>query len=186
MKLDIEKTRLLVWGNELGIFTLNQQHYKLRDEEAATLLTRILRQIEKLLTDSEVLRSSYGLTTQESSQSRTVDFLSSESFKLFRISSKRFWTRNALRLNSDPQLTRGGVLTKTKWAIYAKERFQGLVNDVKDFIDNLYELVPIERETQERIIKEDIEDPNQQNISIQQQPGHLASGQDLGRQACIE
>lgn len=31
------------------------------------------------------------------------------------------------------------------------------MNDVKHFIDNLYELVPIDRETQESIIKADIE-----------------------------
>lgn len=157
LKLDIEKTRLLVWGNEIGIFTANQQHSRLHDEGAVTLLARILGQLEKLLTDSERLRSSYGLRTQESPRGRAVDFLSSKSLAIFHTSSSRFWTRTASRLNSDPQPIRGGVVAKTKWAIYAKERFQGLVNDVKHFIDNLYELVPIDRETQESIIKADIE-----------------------------
>lgn len=123
LKLDIEKTGLLVWGNEIGIFTVNQQHSRLHDEGVITLLARILGQIEKLLTDSESLRSSYGLKTQESPRGRAVDFLSSKSLAIFRTSSSRFWTRNASRLNPDPQPIGGGVVAKTKWAIYAKERF---------------------------------------------------------------
>jgi hypothetical protein len=157
LKLDVEKTRLLIWGNEVGIFNTNQQHSRLHDEETVTLLARILGQIERLLTDSEQLRSSYGLRTQESTQDRVLDFLSSKSLAIFRTSSSRFWARNALRLNYDSRPARGNVVARTKWAIYAKERFQGLVNDVKHFIDNLYELVPVDRETQDNIIKADIE-----------------------------
>jgi hypothetical protein len=157
LKLDIEKTRLLVWGNEVGIFNVNLRHSRLHDEGTVTLLARILGQIKRLLTDSERLRSSYGLRIQELPQGRTIDFLSSKSLAIFRTSSSRFWTRNASRLSSDLQAVRGSVVAKTKWAIYAKERFQGLVNDVKQFIDSLYELVPVDRETQDGIIKADIE-----------------------------
>jgi hypothetical protein len=136
LKLDIEKTRLLVWGNEVGIFNVNLRHSRLHDEGTVTLLARILGQIKRLLTDSERLRSSYGLRIQELPQGRTIDFLSCKSLAIFRTSSSRFWTRNASRLSSDLQAVRGSVVAKTKWAIYAKERFQGLVNNVKQFIDS--------------------------------------------------
>ncbi|KAF7506106.1 hypothetical protein GJ744_012257 [Endocarpon pusillum] len=157
LKLDIERTRLLVWGNEIGMFSVNQQHSKLHDEKIVTLLAQILGQIERLLTDSETLRSSYGVRVQEPPLGKAVDLLSSKSLAIFRISSSRFWTRNASRLTSDRHTVKGGVVAKIKWAIYAKEKFQGLVNDVKHFVDNLYELVPVDRETQENIIKADIE-----------------------------
>ncbi|KAF2269537.1 hypothetical protein CC78DRAFT_612488 [Lojkania enalia] len=157
LKLDIERTRLLVWGNEIGMFTVNQQHSKLHNKEIVTLLAQILGQIEKLLTDSETLRSSYGLRTQEPPLGKVVDLLSSKSLAIFRTSSSRFWTRHASRLDTDRVTVRGGVVAKIKWAIYAKEKFQGLVNDVKHFVDKLYELVPVDRETQESIIKADIE-----------------------------
>jgi hypothetical protein len=157
LKLDIEKTRLLVWGNEVGIFNVNLQHSKLHEEGTVTLLERILDQIKRLLTDSERLRASYGLRIQESPPGKTIDFLSSKSLAIFRTSSSRFWTRNASRHGSDPQSARGGVVARTKWAIYAKEEFQGLVNDVKDFIDSLYQLVQVDRQIQDSIIKADIE-----------------------------
>lgn len=157
LKLDIERTRLLVWGNEIGMFTVSQQHSKLRDEETVALLAQILGKIQKLLTDSETLRSSYGLKTQEPPLGKAVDILSSKSLAIFRTSSSRFWTRNASRPNAKRVMAEGNVFAKIKWAIYAKEKFQGLVNDVKHFVDNLYELVPVAKETQESIIKADIE-----------------------------
>jgi hypothetical protein len=49
------------------------------------------------------------------------------------------------------------VLSRTKWAIYEKEKFQGLVNHLKHFIDTLFELVPVDRITQDDIFKADIE-----------------------------
>ncbi len=157
LKLDIEKTRLLVWGNEIGMFSMDRQDSNLQNERTITLLSRILGQLQILLTNSEALRGTYGLQTQVDSPGKAVDFLSSKSLAVFRTSSSRFWTRHASKLKSDRLTARGGVIARTKWAIYAKERFQGLVNDVKQFIDTLYELVPVERETQESIIKADIE-----------------------------
>ncbi|KAF2877474.1 prion-inhibition and propagation-domain-containing protein [Massariosphaeria phaeospora] len=157
LKLDIEKTRLLLWGNEIGMFSANQQHPRLRQQDTVELLERILDQIEKLLTDSETLRTSYGVRNLEETRAKAIDFLSSKSLAIFRTSASRFWTRNASRLGSGRQRGGEGLVARTKWAIYEGRRFQGLVNNVKHFVDNLYELVSVDRETQDSIIKADIE-----------------------------
>lgn len=49
------------------------------------------------------------------------------------------------------------MVARTKWAIYEKEKFQGLVNDVKGFIDSLYTIVLVDLATHDTVMAEDIE-----------------------------
>jgi hypothetical protein len=164
LKLDVEKARLLIWGEHVGLFSASHQDRRLLDERVAGLIRRILSQIEGLLTDSENLRTSYGVRTLDTTLSRAVDYISSKSLSVFRTSASRFWARNAPRLTVETQRS---TLQRTKWAIYERERFQALVNDLSHFIDKLFELLPIDRDVQDRIIIEDIEsilDLSQLNI----------------------
>jgi hypothetical protein len=57
VKLDIEKSRLLVWGNSVGLLDITNQRRNPILENAATsdLLGRCLRNIESLLTDTDRL-----------------------------------------------------------------------------------------------------------------------------------
>ncbi|KEY73249.1 hypothetical protein S7711_09630 [Stachybotrys chartarum IBT 7711] len=153
LKLDIERTRLLVWGNESGIFSVNQQHSTLRNESTVMVLGRILTQIEELLTDAEKLQL-YGVRVPGTPMGEAIDYVSANSLAIFRVSISRFWTRNASRLGTTAQKS---AIYRTRWAIYDRERFQGLVDDVKDFVDRVYELVPVGREIQDMIIVADIE-----------------------------
>lgn len=154
LKLDIQKTRLLIWGDNVGIFSANHRSPELLDERLVGIIQRILGQVEKLLTDSEKLRASYGVRNLDTTLERTVDYISCKSLAVFRTSSTRFWTRNLKKLASSPQ---GTIFAKTKWAIYEKEKFQDMINNLSDLIDNLFEFVHVARETQDRIIVEDIE-----------------------------
>lgn len=113
----------------------------------AEVIQKDLSQVESFLTDSEMLRTSYGIRTLEtpSNPNRVVDYVSSKSLAVFRISASRFWTRNASHLSL---ATGRNNVTRTKWAIYEREKFQGLANDVKHFVDSLFDLVSISRESQ--------------------------------------
>ncbi|KAK5044958.1 hypothetical protein LTR84_010330 [Exophiala bonariae] len=153
LKLDIEKTRLLIWGDQVGMFSASHQDHRLLDKRVVGLIQRILSQIESLLTDSEKLRASYGVRNPDSSLDKAVDYVSSKSLAVFRTSASRFWTRNASKLATKTT----GKLLRTKWAIYEREKFQSLINDLSDFIDNLFELFKVAREVQDRVIIEDIE-----------------------------
>jgi len=154
LKLDVEKARLLIWGNEVGIFSANRQYPQLLDNSVAEVIQRILCQIETLLTDSEKLRTSCGVRTLETPLARVVDYISSKSLAVFRTSASRFWTRNSSQLST---VTRRTHVTRLKWAIYEREKFQGLVNNVKDFVNDLFKLTGVHRNIQDRAIVEDIE-----------------------------
>ncbi|KAI8625427.1 prion-inhibition and propagation-domain-containing protein [Xylariaceae sp. FL1651] len=154
LKLDIEKARLLIWGDNVGIYSAGHQHPRLRDEARVELIQRILSQIESLLTDSEKLRASFGVRTLDNPFGRAVDYVSSKSLAVFGTSASRFWSRNASRLAAE---THGTRLARTKWAIYEREKFQSLVNELSHFVDRLFELCAVALEVQDRIIIEDIE-----------------------------
>jgi hypothetical protein len=154
LKLDIEKTRLLIWGDNVGIYSARHQDPRLLDERIVELIRRILSQIESLLTDSEKLRTSYGVRTLDTPLNRAVDYVSSKSLAVFRTSASRFWSRNASKVAAESLGTR---FARTKWAIYERERFQLLVNDLSHFVDKLFELFGIALEVQDRVIIEDIE-----------------------------
>jgi hypothetical protein len=112
VKLDIERTRLLSWGNMVGIIDDIQHHKMLEDEPAAKLLQRCLESTERLLADSEELRKSYGMKNSVISRDRAIDFLSSNNMSLFSTAYSRFRARH---VSGNPRLT---LVSWTKWAIY--------------------------------------------------------------------
>lgn len=154
LKLDIEKTRLLIWGDNVGVFSAGSQNPQLLDERVVHLVERILTQIESLLTDSEKLRATYGVRNLDAPLERAVDYISRKSHLALGISMNRFWTRNSSKLSAAPQ---GSRAARIKWAVYEREKFQELVNNLSDLVDSLFELVSVAREIQDRIIIEDIE-----------------------------
>ena len=49
------------------------------------------------------------------------------------------------------------LLSRTKWAIYEQGKFERLINDLKNLVDGLHQIVHVDRETQDNIIVADIE-----------------------------
>jgi hypothetical protein len=154
LKLDIEKARLLIWGENVGILSANHRNSRLLDERMAELIKQILIQIQELLTDSETLRTSYGVRSANSPLSRAVDYISAKSLAIFQPSASRFLTRNATRLE---EYARGSRAARARWAIHEREKFQGLVLDLGHFVDRLFGLTEMGREAPDRTIVEDIE-----------------------------
>ncbi|KAK4097443.1 hypothetical protein N658DRAFT_489203 [Parathielavia hyrcaniae] len=83
LKLDNEKTWLLIWGENVGLFTASGQNPQLRDERVVDLIRQILIKVEKLLTDSEHLRASYGAQNLDTSFGKAVDYISRKSLNVF-------------------------------------------------------------------------------------------------------
>ena len=69
---------------------------------------------------------------------------------LFKIAFKRFYIRCAGKQEQP------STLLRVKWAIHEKAHFEGLIHHLQDFIDGLNQILPVPRETQDRIIEEDI------------------------------
>ncbi|KAK4153496.1 prion-inhibition and propagation-domain-containing protein [Chaetomidium leptoderma] len=154
LKLDIEKARLLIWGENVDILSANPRDSPLLNQGMAELIKDILSMIQGLLTDSEKLRTQYGVRASDSSVPRMVDYISKKSLAIFTPSRSRFLARNSSALAS---FTRGSAAARTKWAIHDREKFQGLVIYLAHFVDSLFELAKIDREVPDRVIVEDIE-----------------------------
>ena len=99
VKLDIEKARLLVWGDAVRIFETNSsspsQNSILHDEAARQLLSRYLKSIESVLTDTERLTRDYGVAEEHHASQREIDFVSANSMAVFQTSWRRFFVRNS-------------------------------------------------------------------------------------------
>ena len=154
VKLDLEKTRLLIWGNTAGIMDdTNGRSSELGDIGIRKLVERCLESIRCLLTDSEKLQQKYGLqltTGMEPKVGRYKNFLSTTSMNVFRTSYKRFQSR------SSEEQGRPTLLSRTKWAIHDKVKFESLINHLKDLLDGLNQVLPVPQESQDRILRDDI------------------------------
>jgi hypothetical protein len=154
VKLDIEKTRLLIWGNNVGILKPEGEGRveDLNHSEIPELIGRCLEKIKSLLSDTDKLQSLYGLrpSTGAHRGARSHSILSVNSMIDFKTSYRRFCARFA------GSLGRSSLAMRTRWAIHDKTKFEGLVNHLKDLVDGLNEVVLVKREIQDQIMHDDI------------------------------
>jgi Prion-inhibition and propagation len=154
-KLDLEKTRLLIWGNQIGILqaTENGRHARLQEEQILASLHTCLKQIENLLSNTEQLGAKYGMraASRDEPMIGAASMLSTNSMGIFRASCLRPFAQISSKQD------RPTLVTRTRWAIYDKTKFQGLVNDLTHFIDRLNLILSVDRSAQDRIVMANIE-----------------------------
>lgn len=155
VKLDCEKARLLTWGNTVGILhTRNEGRFSQLDEpENEELIRRCMTQIIALLTDGEKLQNEYGSrpATQSDGQNRIhVGLMSTNSMGIFRTAKRRFFARFG-GAQGHPSL-----LSRTKWAIRDRSKFEGLILHLKDFIESLIQITPDQSQIIDEIVEDDI------------------------------
>jgi hypothetical protein len=154
LKLDIEKTRLLIWANNLDFFSASGPNPQLLDERVVDLIGDILYEVVCLLTEPEKLRVTYGVRNLDTSGERAVDYVSWKSNAVYEKSASRFWAQNLSKLKAPP---RGSKAVMIRRAVYEREKFQHLVDNLGNLVDRLFELVSVARETQDHVIIRDIE-----------------------------
>ncbi|KAE9368174.1 hypothetical protein N431DRAFT_560685 [Stipitochalara longipes BDJ] len=138
VKLSIEKRRLMIWGEAVGILRPDQDRDKLLDEaETQELIDRILTNIQQLFHDADALRSKYGLEKASDKQpipTTTIDG-SVICHSLFENSP---FAQFQKRVSSFHE--RAGLITKTRWAIHDNSKFVKLIDNLKDLLDGLYQI----------------------------------------------
>jgi len=138
VKLSIEKRRLMIWGEAVGILRPDQDRDKLLDEpETYELIDRILTNIQKKFHDGDALRSKYGLEKASDKQpisTTTIDG-SVICHSLFENSP---FAQFHKRVSSFHE--RAGLITKTRWAIRDNNKFTKLIDNLKDLLDGLYQI----------------------------------------------
>lgn len=145
VKLSIEKRRLMVWGEAVGILRPDQDRDPLLDEpETRKLVERILSSVQRLFNEAQNLRSKYGLekTSQVQNDPKAmvegsaVCSLSFESSPLVQFQTKFSEHRKKV-----------GLMEKTRWAIRDSKKFATLIQDLKDLLDGLGEITTSSRTT---------------------------------------
>ena len=153
VKLDCEKAKLLVWANTVGILRTDfQRRYPLlADLEQEILIRRCIDQIIALLTDGQKLQAEYGSRpTAQTEIQRYVAVMSVNSMKIFKIVKRRFFVR-AGGLTEMPNW-----LSRIKWAIRDGAKFRILLFHLREFVDNLIQLVPVPANVINSTVEEDI------------------------------
>ncbi len=143
LEFDLIKSRMLIWGNAIGIGNVVEDAATTEDNtsQPTSLLVRSLNAIKSLLEDCKTLQNKYGLgevpgTTQSPASIR--DLPSFRPLNLFRTS------RLYIRLRGrKPNTTSTNLASRTVWAIFDKEKFEGLVAHLKELVDGLERVYPI-------------------------------------------
>jgi Prion-inhibition and propagation len=156
VKLDLEKERLLIWGNHAGILKVDNEGraVELNESTKDRLVGRCLERIKALLSDTDKFQDAYGLRALPDAGVKLLkgtNFVSANSMSVFKSSYRRFWTRPFASSQVRPT-----TVMRTKWAIHDKVKFEGMINHLKDLIDGLNQVLPVKRETQDQIVREDI------------------------------
>ena len=150
VKVDVEKTRLLIWGNAVSVLKPEGEGRvpELNNSQKTVLIGRCLERIKSLLSHTDKFQNLYGLQSSADAEkdSRNHHILSINSMSVFWTSYRRFWARFA------GDQSRSTLAMRTRWAIHDKAKFEGLIYHLKDLIDGLNQVVLVKRETQDQII----------------------------------
>ncbi|KAF8241434.1 hypothetical protein K440DRAFT_499444, partial [Wilcoxina mikolae CBS 423.85] len=145
-KLKIEKTRLISWGEAVGLYTItddsddrqrilgtsNSYHQSLFRPHIQEAVLEILSCIQLTFTDVNRLVNRYGLEPETQYESVTRrNFITAVSDRY-----ERFQRRISM------QQHRVGFLDKARWSLKDKKQFDVLVSDLNGFNNSLIELVP--------------------------------------------
>ena len=156
-RFDVRKARLLQWGDGVGLLHEPQdgRNANLDSPSLRPAVERVLHCIKMLLTDTENLRSKYGLeevaaVEEPHTYTPAIAIVSCRRRDLFKASYSRFQAR-IRRQQKDSSLN-----IKTQWAIKGRKEFENLISDLEGLIEDLYKLVPVTPDFKRLMVKEDI------------------------------
>jgi len=153
VKLSIEKRRLMIWGEAVGVLRPDQDRDQFLDEpETHALIERILVNIQKMFHDAEAMRGKYGLEKAKAlerggGEGRLVEG-SVVCAPLFAGSPVAQFQRRVAGFQQ-----RAGLISRTKWAIRDNGKFASLIANLKDLLDGLNSITPSARTS---ILKSDL------------------------------
>ncbi|MCJ1381186.1 hypothetical protein MMC17_004295 [Xylographa soralifera] len=143
-KLDIEKQRLLIWGESYGLLddkTVDRTHHDSTRTEAT--VKRFLITIHMIFTDTDKMEEKYGLQYSGSS--------SPPGNSLHRAP----FTRYASTIHKS-KVGKSSSSNKFSWAIQDRSKFSAMITDLKDLIDGLENIVPEDNMKRQQLITKDI------------------------------
>ncbi|EEU35598.1 uncharacterized protein NECHADRAFT_86865 [Fusarium vanettenii 77-13-4] len=142
IKFDIQKALLLQWTDRVGLLHECDYDPCLDQAHIQEAIGQILSCIRLLLTDASALKSKYGLSQMDDeapvSEITSIPSISAWRMRVFNSQYEEFKRRIAQR-NDKP------FRTRARWAVRDKQKFEGFVRDLADFISSLDKLTPVTR-----------------------------------------
>jgi len=140
VRLDFERNKLLIWGDTVGVLRENGEGLLkalVRNKDSHQKVKKHLECIIVLLTNAEKLQEKYGARGSERTGKEVIPWalVSKNNLDLFRLTLKRYLLRNP---KEAAEYRKHKMWAKLKWAIHDKQKFQGLINDLKDLVDQLF------------------------------------------------
>lgn len=146
IRLDFEKTQLLLWGISSGILKVENEarHPRFADPGFCKLVEDALNAIQVLLSDAGALQQRYGVesggATSGKKQSTSTDLLSSNNMNLFRTLWSRFCVRAARVL---PERGADSTMARARWAVHDKSKFTELLETLSALVEKLHKVIPV-------------------------------------------
>ncbi|KAH7076866.1 prion-inhibition and propagation-domain-containing protein [Paraphoma chrysanthemicola] len=151
-KLDIEKTLLLQWADRMHLFEQQRYDERLDDPETQEITKRALGCIRQLLQNGTEFQTRYGMQPVEGDSSlqptSTISHRLMSNFrkdrKLWQLKSLLDQNQKKLQIQDSAHDGRSGIstLTKIRWVVKDKERFEFLVRDFSDLVASLHRILP--------------------------------------------
>ena len=156
-QLEVEKTRLLIWGRAVGLLETDEaRRYRPDSPLVQPVIERILSCILLIFTDTEQLTSRYGAiqyghecTKFTYNGRHGIGLISRAKFKE---SFEQF--RSKILLNQ----SQTGLGQKGRWALHDRSKLTTLIDDLRQFTDGLWAVTHSPATTKERayLTKEEI------------------------------
>lgn len=157
IKLEVEKTRLLIWGDAQGILEERPSEAFIRRSSIHSVVHRILKCINTVFEDSNALVERYGVVRVDGPAIEAVAehklvTLSSRQMNRFRSVKKRL----RITKREEPAIS---LVKGARWAVKDRQRFSDLVDDLRQYIDGLKAITETSQGPQEgrRMIYEEIQ-----------------------------
>jgi hypothetical protein len=151
-KLETEGALLMRWGERVGLLSGHRLDVdpQLHDPWTKKAVAGVLFCIEMLLTNTEKLQTTYGLIPYECSSGITGT----------RASSRKNGSRNSETQTRPSEMIRlerksVNILRKFHWSILDKEKFNDLINELRDLVQRLNELAPPKRDGSDRRVDDE-------------------------------
>lgn len=139
VKVEVEKVRLLLWGQAVGLAgDVADIDKALEREYVRNAVASLLVCFVKFLEDTERLRDEYGLIEQ--SVNARMDAPTTPAENILGRTFKR--TYDKFRNNPIKRQKETSLFTKTKWAIKDESKFRSLVKELRSINDSLGALLP--------------------------------------------
>lgn len=177
VKLDIEKTLLLQWAEQVRLI-YNNYDRRLNNPYTKKTIAGILESIKVLLSDGSKLEQRYGMKPLRIDQRERTAILSDYRLQQFRHDFEELAlndhpsietvnephriqesSRSKPDVNADTISLKQKPTLKTKfcWAVRDKEKFESLIRDLSELVRGLKAIVPLEQSASVELLQEDVQ-----------------------------